>query len=72
MVVPVAGATVDAAELIAYAREELAHFKCPAGAAVVDALPRNASGKLLKTRLRTQYATVLTGASPAAARVRDP
>jgi long-chain acyl-CoA synthetase len=46
---------VTEAELIAWTRERLAHFKCPASVAFVDALPRNASGKLLKNRLREEY-----------------
>ncbi len=40
------------AELIAYARERLAHYKCPTSVVFVSALPRNASGKLLKGELR--------------------
>jgi acyl-CoA synthetase (AMP-forming)/AMP-acid ligase II len=50
------GAEPDEAAIIAWTRERLAHFKCPVGVAFVEALPRNASGKLLKTRLREQYA----------------
>ena len=43
----------DAATLIAYTREQLAHYKCPTGVTVVDALPRNPTGKILKRTLRT-------------------
>ena len=46
------GETVDAEALIAYSREHLAGFKCPRAVTVVDALPRNASGKVLKRELR--------------------
>lgn len=53
--VRVPGSDVTADELIEYARERLAHFKCPVGVAFTDALPRTASGKLLKTALRRQY-----------------
>ena len=42
-------------ELIIYARERLAHFKCPTRVEFVRELPRNATGKVLKTTLRTQY-----------------
>jgi long-chain acyl-CoA synthetase len=49
------GAEPDQAEIIAWTRERLAHFKCPVGITFVDALPRNASGKLLKNRLREQF-----------------
>ncbi|GAA1028129.1 hypothetical protein GCM10009557_12040 [Virgisporangium ochraceum] len=55
VVVPRPGATVDGAELIAWSRERLAHFKCPVAVHVVEALPRNASGKLLKHVLRSSY-----------------
>ncbi len=44
-------------ELIAWARERLAHFKCPVGVQFVDALPRTASGKLRKASLREGLAT---------------
>jgi len=47
---------VEADELIAWTRERLAHYKCPVAIAFVDALPVNASGKLLKHRLRAEYA----------------
>ncbi|MDE2620289.1 MAG: long-chain-fatty-acid--CoA ligase [Sphingomonadales bacterium] len=40
------------AELIAYTREHLARYKCPTSVVFVRALPRNASGKLLKRDLR--------------------
>ena len=48
-----AQATVD--ELIGYARERLAHFKCPTRVEYVSELPRNATGKVLKTTLRKDY-----------------
>lgn len=40
------------AELIAHARERLAHFKAPKKVVFVAELPRNASGKILKRDLR--------------------
>jgi long-chain acyl-CoA synthetase len=49
------GATVGAAELIAYARERLAGFKTPKSVEFVASLPRNPSGKLLKRELREPY-----------------
>lgn len=55
VVVTKPGARPDPAALIAFTRERLAHYKCPVGVAFVDALPRNASGKLLKNRLREAY-----------------
>jgi long-chain acyl-CoA synthetase len=44
-----------AAELIAYCRERLAHFKCPRSVDFDPALPRLPSGKLFKRRLIDQY-----------------
>jgi acyl-CoA synthetase (AMP-forming)/AMP-acid ligase II len=49
------GAGRDPDGLIAYARERLAHFKCPTRVEFVDELPRNATGKVLKTVLRQRY-----------------
>ncbi|MGE3619194.1 MAG: AMP-binding protein [Acidimicrobiia bacterium] len=51
-VVP-AGATVDVRKLEAAVRSRLAPYKCPLEWHVVDALPRNASGKLRRRDLRT-------------------
>ena len=55
VVVPAPGATIDPDELIELCRDRLARYKCPTSIDVVDALPRNASGKVLKTELRTPY-----------------
>ena len=52
VVVPAPGSTIDPEALIAYSREHLAGFKCPRAVEVVDVLPRNASGKVLKRELR--------------------
>ena len=43
------------AELIEYCRERLAHYKCPTSVDRADELPRNPSGKILKTELRIPY-----------------
>ena len=42
-------------EIIAFARERLAHYKCPTSVDFTDALPRNPSGKILKRELRAPY-----------------
>ena len=42
-------------EIEAHCREHLAAYKRPRRVTIVDALPRNASGKVLKTVLREQY-----------------
>jgi fatty-acyl-CoA synthase len=49
------GRTATEDELITFAREHLAHFKCPTSIQFVDALPRTATGKLQKYRLREQF-----------------
>lgn len=54
-VVPRDPATFDADELVAWLRERLAHFKCPKGVDVVEVIPRNPSGKILKRVLRAPY-----------------
>jgi acyl-CoA synthetase (AMP-forming)/AMP-acid ligase II len=51
-----AGADVSAETLIEHCRERLASFKKPEHVVFVDALPRNALGKLLRKDLRNQYA----------------
>jgi fatty-acyl-CoA synthase len=50
------GATVSEDEIIAFCRERLAGFKVPKHVVLVDELPKNASGKLLKRELRERYA----------------
>ena len=55
-VVATAGATVDPDELIAWSRDHMANYKVPRRVVVVDALPLNASGKVLKYELRQQAA----------------
>jgi acyl-CoA synthetase (AMP-forming)/AMP-acid ligase II len=49
-------ATLDAAELIAWSRERMANYKVPRQVEVVDELPLNASGKVLKYELRARAA----------------
>jgi HIP---CoA ligase len=43
-------------ELIAWCRERMANYKAPRSVVVVDALPMNASGKVLKFELRSRDA----------------
>jgi fatty-acyl-CoA synthase len=45
------GADLDEETLIDYARDHLARYKCPNKIVVVDELPRNAAGKLLRRSL---------------------
>jgi acyl-CoA synthetase (AMP-forming)/AMP-acid ligase II len=55
-VVPRANASPDPEEVIAWARERMANYKVPRRVVVVDALPLNASGKVLKYELRMEAA----------------
>jgi acyl-CoA synthetase (AMP-forming)/AMP-acid ligase II len=45
----------DAGGLVGWARERLAGFKCPTGVTIVSELPRNATGKVLRARLREPF-----------------
>ncbi len=51
-VVPVAGETVDGGAIVAHCRANLGGFKVPKAVYVLDELPRNPSGKVLKRDLR--------------------
>jgi acyl-CoA synthetase (AMP-forming)/AMP-acid ligase II len=54
-VVDAPGAPATDTELIAYCRERLAAYKCPTSVDRIAVLPRNPSGKILKTELREPY-----------------
>ncbi len=53
--VVVAAPGFDAGQLVSWARERLAGFKCPTGVTVVSELPRNATGKVLRAALREPF-----------------
>ncbi|MDT0388094.1 acyl-CoA synthetase [Streptomyces dubilierae] len=55
VVVPREGAALDPDEVLATLTGCLAKYKIPKSVVVADALPRTASGKLLKSRVRTRY-----------------
>jgi long-chain acyl-CoA synthetase len=55
LVVRAPGTDPDPDEIIAFARDRLAHYKCPTSVGFTDQLPRNASGKILKRELRSPY-----------------
>ncbi|MEV5383593.1 o-succinylbenzoate--CoA ligase [Streptomyces sp. NPDC052721] len=57
VVVPREGATLDPDEVIASLSGRLAKYKIPKSVVIADALPRTASGKLLKSRVRSRYGT---------------
>ncbi|MCV7231639.1 long-chain fatty acid--CoA ligase [Mycobacterium branderi] len=48
-------------ELINWARERLANYKVPRHVLLVDEIPRNASMKIIKSRLREQWASRTSG-----------
>ncbi|MGE2726290.1 fatty-acid--CoA ligase FadD5 [Mycolicibacterium pulveris] len=51
-----AGTDLDLRDLDQFLTERLARYKHPKALEVVDALPRNPAGKVLKTELRTRFA----------------
>jgi len=50
-----AGERAAAADIIAFVRRDLAHYKCPRRIELVDRLPREPSGKVRKGELVTRY-----------------
>ena len=53
-IVPEPGKSLTSDAVIAWSRENMANFKVPRRVEIVDALPRNATGKVLKFELRRQ------------------
>jgi fatty-acyl-CoA synthase len=53
----VTGESLTLADLGDFLTERLARYKHPKALEIVDALPRNPSGKVLKTELRAQFGT---------------
>ena len=58
VVVPESGAAVSEDGIVAELKDRLARFKQPKHVFLVDALPRNAMGKVQKKELRERYADV--------------
>jgi acyl-CoA synthetase (AMP-forming)/AMP-acid ligase II len=52
------GAEVTEADLVAWTRDRLAHFKCPVGVSFTPSLARTASGKLQKQAIRASLSSV--------------
>ena len=52
---PVDGADPAEQDIIDHCAERLARFKLPKGVERIEAIPRNPSGKILKTELRKPY-----------------
>jgi fatty-acyl-CoA synthase len=55
LVVPRHGAPLSERELIEFCRARMAHFKCPTSVELRTTLPRTATGKLQKYKLRAPY-----------------
>ena len=64
-VVPKSSASLTPEAVIAHCRSRLAGFKTPRHVVVVDSLPKNPSGKLLKRDLRERYADLAHTPGPA-------
>ncbi|OWY81533.1 acyl-CoA synthetase [Rhodococcus sp. BUPNP1] len=57
-VVPKPGTDLDENAVVSHCSERLAGYKRPKYVVIVDALPKNPSGKILKRDLRTDFASV--------------
>ena len=55
LVVLRAGQKLTDEEVLTFCRSRLAHFKCPTSVEFLESLPRTATGKLQKYRLREEY-----------------
>jgi fatty-acyl-CoA synthase len=60
-VVPKPGASLTGEAVIRHTRELLAGYKTPKRVVIVDALPRNPSGKILKRQLREEHKDIAAG-----------
>ena len=57
-IVPMPGATLSEKEVIAHCRRKIGGYKIPRRILFLDALPKSAIGKILKTELRRTYAKI--------------
>ena len=51
------GCMVQSADIIAYCQQNVARFKVPKAVVIIDSLPRNAAGKVLKRELKARFIT---------------
>ena len=65
-VVPRHAVELDPAELLAWSKPRMANYKVPRVFEIVDALPLNASGKVLKYELRERAAAATRGPAASA------
>ena len=52
---PIEGASIGGDDVKAYLRQRLANYKVPSHVKLVDTLPREDSGKIMKRKLREPY-----------------
>jgi acyl-CoA synthetase (AMP-forming)/AMP-acid ligase II len=55
VIAPAAGETLSTEEMIGYCRGKIGGYKIPRRMAVVEALPKNAAGKVAKNELRRLF-----------------
>jgi len=55
VIAPNAGATVDEEDVINFCKDQIANFKVPKRAFILNELPRNTMGKVQKNLLRERY-----------------
>ena len=63
VIVPVPGGDLKEDELMSWCKERMAGFKVPKKVIILDDLPKNPSGKILKKELREIYKDVFTSSS---------
>jgi acyl-CoA synthetase (AMP-forming)/AMP-acid ligase II len=61
---PADGTTVDEAELVELCVTRLASYKRPSRFVVVDRIPRNPAGKILRPQLRDSARALVQGEAP--------
>jgi acyl-CoA synthetase (AMP-forming)/AMP-acid ligase II len=62
VIVPEAGGKMDIDELKKHCREKLVNYQCPVSFEIVEELPRNTIGKVLKRELKEKFTINTTGA----------
>jgi len=63
-VVPLPGASVDPEQVVSWCRGRLADYKTPVSVYVVERIPRNPGGKILKKELRKEWEGRRAGGEP--------
>jgi acyl-CoA synthetase (AMP-forming)/AMP-acid ligase II len=63
-VVPLPGESLDPEQVLSWCRGRLADYKTPVSVSVVDRIPRNPGGKILKKELRNAWESRAAGGNP--------